>query len=123
MSFTKKGDKRPPGAGRKKGTGNKLPPVSDVLHKLGVDPVNKLVELEKELTSPQDRKTLWLDLLEYTRAKPKEMEQLPSAPTVPEAEAPTAQLLSLVKASKSGAVNPPTQTPAGDKTSEKPNQP
>lgn len=80
MAF-EKGQPRHPNAGRKKGTPNKkkLVKAADVLAEKDINPVQKILEIIEEkdqakALSPYVKAQLWLDLLSYCQAKPKETE-------------------------------------------------
>lgn len=106
MGF-KKGDPKPPGSGRKKGTPNKkkLLKVVDILAEKDLNPVVEILKLMNSLDSkgkpalsPSMKITAWFDLLSYCQAKPKEVEA-EKDPLNPEdyEEVSSADLLKLVK--------------------------
>lgn len=70
-----KGRGKSPGSGRKRGTPNKnkLLRVADVLSEAGKSPVEELLLLIPKL-QPHYQAKVWLELLSYCQAKPKEVE-------------------------------------------------
>jgi hypothetical protein len=69
----KKGMPKPAGSGRKKGTPNKtkLVRVADLFAEQGINPVDKVMELLPDMR-PEAQAKVWLELLSYCQAKPKE---------------------------------------------------
>lgn len=114
MKF-QKGQPRPANAGRKKGSLNKkkIPKVSDFLSQKDLNPTEEILKImaEDAKLAKKDRKIsklaqidIWLDLLSYCQARPKELpEDLGEDEFSEELEAtPTETLLKLVK-SNAGA--------------------
>ena len=97
------GQPRPPNAGRKKGSKNKIriKKVAEVLAENGLNPVLEIVDIlnnEAHDMKPAERAKLWLDLLSYCQAKPREIEPEPEDdPSEELQETPTEALLKLVK--------------------------
>lgn len=97
MGF-QKGDSKPPGSGRQKGTSNKktVAKVSDYLGDQGINPAEEILKIinEKKKTlddkgevigetfvlGSQVRADLWLELLSFCHAKPKTLEIKSSDP-------------------------------------------
>lgn len=109
MQF-QKGMPRPANAGRKKGSLNKrkIPKVADFLAEKGLNPAEEILKiLEQDKKQPKkDRKIskygeieIWLDLLSYCQAKPKEMLDASDDDELSEelSETPTETLLRIVK--------------------------
>lgn len=92
MAKFKKGEKRPPNAGRKKGTPNKATATfRDALSQHEFDVVMATIELYREIDTPPDIRFKCLYLLaEYSYYKPKNPLELPGAiperPDTPETE-------------------------------------
>jgi hypothetical protein len=71
------GNPKPANSGRKKGTPNnkRLKTVSQALADSGLEPVIEIVKLlQHGDMKDKDRADLWVDLLSYCQAKPKEIE-------------------------------------------------
>lgn len=76
MRFTK-GHEKIPNSGRKVGSKNKrkIPKVADFLAEQGINPAAELLNMiESGDLSPHAVSQIWLDLLSYVQAKPKEIE-------------------------------------------------
>lgn len=68
-----KGMQKPPGSGRKKGVPNKtrLIRVADLLAEKAINPVEEIMALMPDMR-PEAQAKVWLELLSYCQAKPKE---------------------------------------------------
>lgn len=68
----RKGDPKPPGSGRKKGTSNKATVlrVDAFFIENNIDPLQKLMELIPTLRGDMQAK-VWLELYSYCHSKPK----------------------------------------------------
>lgn len=97
-----KGMSKIQGSGRQKGSVNKkkLKKVSDVLAESDLDPVKQIVSiLQSGELKPRDEADVWLQLLSYCQAKPKESDGADSEFNPEDFdEVATADLLKLVKA-------------------------
>jgi hypothetical protein len=98
-----KGQPRPEGSGRQKGTPNKktVAKVSDYLGEQGINPAEEVLKIinEKQLVANREglmeekfvlasaaRADLWLELLSFCHAKPKTLEIKQSDPDVDTSE-------------------------------------
>lgn len=97
-----KGQPKPPGSGRKKGSKNKkrLARVADVLAEADLHPIKEVVQiLLSGNLKDGERAKLWLELQSYCEAKPKASPEELGEPLDPDdfSEVPTDELLKLVK--------------------------
>ena len=77
MGF-QKGQPRPPGAGRRKGSKNikKVARVADYLAERDINPAEKILDLiANGGLEARDKVNAWLDLLSYCQAKPKAVDE------------------------------------------------
>lgn len=106
MAKFKKGDKKPPNSGRKKGTPNKSTATfRDALNQHDFDIVKATIELYQEVDTPPDIRFKCLYLLaEYSYYKPKNPLELPGAeperPATPETELSNDEITDALDAKK-----------------------
>jgi hypothetical protein len=97
-----KGMGKPPGSGRKKGTPNKtkLLRVADFLAEKSLNPVDEIMALMPDMR-PEAQAKVWLELLSYCQAKPKEEVVGEDEGGVP-VHLPEAAVAALVKIARGG---------------------
>lgn len=70
-----KGQPKPANSGRKKGTKNRLRRVADALQAEGLEPVLEVIKLLRfGDMKDKDRGDLWMQLVSYCQARPKDFE-------------------------------------------------
>ena len=76
MAKFKKGDPRPPGAGRKKGTKNKkkLLSVEEFFSEKGLHPLELLLHYVQKINNPTDQARVMLEVIQYWAPKLKHAE-------------------------------------------------